>query len=700
MQPKGTNMMLPGSERSLDYRPEPRKKAFWIGLGIIAVVSIAALIWVAYGLSAREKNFEANLKKRLELIAASQVQLFEALIERSVEQANRVINSELFKLYASEIHLVENDVSRIVAGVLPGEEPLDEGLAQLSAQLPMMQNLLVEFTRISGYLSGRVVNRNGTVYLATDSLSTPLRSDQVAIIKSVLEQQESKFGPLQHTEQGLVVEAYLPIFPPEGSGLDRAPVAVLVLAKIVHDRLSAISASDLMEKGERVRMVQKVGQSYQEVVPWLPGQLKTIKSPLPLGSEERLPFAVRPALAGEATVYSIGVPISGPDWWIVIEADYGIAREELRGQQKALTSIAILLILFFGVTFGAVWAVFIGGQERKLAKHFEHLAQEIDKQRQLLDQINNNIEDYIVLYDLQGRFQYVNPAFAKAVDRDPEELIGLDNEAVFGYDSAKRLEYSDQQVLTTQESYIFNEKVYLKSRLHHLQICKAPLKDNHGKVTGIVSVIRDVTELIEVQRLQEQATHKTVEALVRAIEQTDPYLAGHSRLMGVLGVEVAKALNASDVEIATIETAANLCQIGKLFVDRKLLFKAEPLTAEEKKHMEGHIEHAAKVLEGIDFGLPIYEAITQMNETPDGRGYPKGLEGDDIVFTARVLSVVNSFCAMVQPRVYRGARSVSETLSVIEDSIGSYDPRVVDALKEVVHSALGEKLLARYQNNP
>ena len=102
-------------------------------------------------------------------------------------------------------------------------------------------------------------------------------------------------------------------------------------------------------------------------------------------------------------------------------------------------------------------------------------------------------------------------------------------------------------------------------------------------MTGIVSVIRDVTEMVEAQRRQEQATQKTVEALVRAVELTDPYLAGHSRLMRELAAAVTKALNASKLETATVETAANLSQIGKLFIDRNLLFKTEALTAQRRK---------------------------------------------------------------------------------------------------------------------
>ncbi|MDH3454657.1 MAG: PAS domain-containing protein, partial [Desulfuromonadales bacterium] len=642
------------------------------------------------------REFEANLQKRLELMAASQVQLTEALLETAISQANRVINSELFKLYAAEVHLVEGDVSLLVSGPLPGQSAPDEGVAQLAAQLPMMQSLLVEFTRISGYLGARVVNRTGTVYIATDATTTPLRADQMALVNQVLQSQEPKFGPLRNTSLGLILEAFLPIVPPEASGLDKAPVAVLMLSKVVGERIDQMNSSTLLEKGERIRFVQKGAEGYEEVVSALLGKLQSISMPLDMDGKQGLPFATRSALTGQTSVYSIGAPIAGPDWWIIVEADYELSREALRGQQKSLLSIAVLLILFFGVAFGAVWALLVSSQERKVAKYFEQQAEEIEKQRQLLDRINNTISDYIVLKNLQGQYLYVNPAFAEAVGRDPQDLIGLDNEAVFGYDTARRLEHSDQQVLTSGEPLTFNELLYLQSEPHHLQISKVALKDANGKPFGIVSVIRDVTEIVEVQRRHQQATAKTVEALVRAIELTDPYLAGHSRLMGSLGVEVAKALNASDLVIATVETAANLSQVGKLFVDRDLLFKSEALTAAEKEAMEQHAEHAGNVLKDIDFGLPVFDAVYQMNETLDGQGYPHGLKGDEVQLPGRVLAVVNRFCAMVEPRAYRAARSIDETLAILEAGEGAYDQRVVAVLREVVKSSIGEKMLARF----
>lgn len=678
------------------HKPEQRRKAFWIGFAIIVSVAVGAIFWVAWGLQARERQYVANLQKRMELLASSQVQLVETITQVARQQADRVIRSELFRLYAAEIDLVEDDVSRIVAGPLPGH-PLNDELAGLSAQLPMMQSLLIEFTRISGYIGGRVVNRNGTVYIATDATTTPLRPDQAELVKKVLESRQDQVGPLRHSAHGLVMESYMPIFPPGGSAKDALPVAVLILSKAVSDRMSELSSGNrLIEKGESLRLVQQVAGGYEEIVPWLPGELRPVGVPLSLDEGQRLVFTDRNSLSGEKHVYSIGLPIPNMNWWIVAEADYTVAREGLREERRVLISIATLLILVFTVTFGAVWSKLVGNEDRKLAKHFESMAQRIENQRQLLDRVNSTIAESIGLKDLQGRYRYVNPAFAQLSGRSAEELIGLDDEAIFGYDTARRLENSDHQVQTGSELVTISDTVYLQSRQHHLQLSKSPLKDAEGKMTGIVSVIRDVTDMVEAQRRQEQATQKTVEALVRAIELTDPYLAGHSLLMGDLGVEVAKTLGASPLETATVETAANLSQIGKLFVDRTLLFKTDALNAEEKKAMEQHVVHAAKVLHGIDFGLPIYDAIAQMSESPDGSGYPNGVKGDDILLTARILGVVNSFCAMVEPRAYRGARPVAEALKILRESGPAYDQKVVIALESVVNSALGEKLLTKY----
>ena len=111
--------------------------------------------------------------------------------------------------------------------------------------------------------------------------------------------------------------------------------------------------------------------------------------------------------------------------------------------------------------------------------------------------------------------------------------------------------------------------------------------------------------------------------------------------------------------------------------------------------MQDHVAHAATVLRDMDFGLPVLETICQMHERLDGGGYPEGLSGDQIRQSARILGACDVFCARVEPRAYRAGIAPAAALDILEQNSTRYDPDVVSALREVVESVTGEKLLAR-----
>jgi HD-GYP domain-containing protein (c-di-GMP phosphodiesterase class II) len=293
-------------------------------------------------------------------------------------------------------------------------------------------------------------------------------------------------------------------------------------------------------------------------------------------------------------------------------------------------------------------------------------------------------------------YKYVNQAFAAAVGRNVSDVIGLDGPAVFGFDTAKRLNASDQHVLMTGESISITEILWLQSKRYHFQISKTPLRDSGSRTPqGIVSVFRDITQLVETQERSRRMVQQTIDALVRAIEEADPFLGGHSRIMGGLASLMAKQLRLTERDTATIEAAANLSQIGKMFVPRDILLKPGALTAEEKAEMERHVEYARNVLKDIEFDLPVVDAIYQMNERLDGRGYPKGLHGNQISVHAKVLAVANAFTAMAKPRSYRAALPVQEAVSILEKKSDSYDPEIVTALRLVLSTPAGERLVER-----
>ncbi len=671
------------------------RRGLLIGLGFILIATVCAALLVQWSLQRRTDELLDGLNKRLELQSVGRSEVISTWLSGQVKQADRVTQSELFRLYAAEIDLIEEDLSLLLTAALtPDNLKISPEAHQLAAQLPMMQNLLNEFTHYAGFISGRVINRSGQSFIATDANTNPLDQTQMQLAKQTLQKNRPQFSAVSQTGNGLSLQIYLPVLPPLAEDGNPAPVAVLQLTKLVSGKINELLvASPLSDKGERIRLLQRSPRGFEELTPWLPGELSKISQPLNLGEANQLPYAERNEINGQKAVLSIGSKVPELDWWVLVEAEKKTALAPLSHFRRITMSLAGMVVLLMGITLGAFWWRMIGVENHNQAVRFRDLAEKIEAQHELLDGINGNLAEYIGLKDNRGLYQYVNPAFANAIGRQPEDIVGLDDVALFGYDTAKRLEASDNLVIEKHQQTTHREQIYLQSKLHHLRISKVPYKDKQGKLKGIISLYRDITELVEEQDRNQRVVRQAIEALVKTIELKDAYLAGHSRLMCGLSRLIAKSMNASDEVIATVETAAYLSQIGKMFIDPQLFNKPTTLSKEEKQQVEQHVEHAANVLREIDFELPIYQAVYQMNEHLDGSGYPQGLKGDEIDLPARILAVTNSFCAMVKPRSYRPARPKQEILEIFTQNASWYDQQVLQTLQEVAQSHEGEKLL-------
>jgi HD-GYP domain-containing protein (c-di-GMP phosphodiesterase class II) len=83
-----------------------------------------------------------------------------------------------------------------------------------------------------------------------------------------------------------------------------------------------------------------------------------------------------------------------------------------------------------------------------------------------------------------------------------------------------------------------------------------------------------------------------------------------------------------------------------------------------------------------------------MHERLDGKGYPKGLKENEISMTGRILGTCDVFCARLEPRSYRGGLAPDAVLDILTQNAARYDRRVIEALKQVMATVPGEKLVA------
>ena len=126
----------------------------------------------------------------------------------------------------------------------------------------------------------------------------------------------------------------------------------------------------------------------------------------------------------------------------------------------------------------------------------------------------------------------------------------------------------------------------------------------------------------------------------------------HAKRVSVLAGELAKNLSYSHEVIKDIEIGGLIHDLGKLFIDETILYKEEYLSHEEWKTIQGHASIGASLLSFSQYAclIPMAE---QHHERWDGLGYPKGLEGPDIHFSARLISIVDAYDAMTCNRSYQ-----------------------------------------------
>jgi HD-GYP domain-containing protein (c-di-GMP phosphodiesterase class II) len=197
-------------------------------------------------------------------------------------------------------------------------------------------------------------------------------------------------------------------------------------------------------------------------------------------------------------------------------------------------------------------------------------------------------------------------------------------------------------------------------------------------------------DLVMAQRRAQHMVNQTIAVFVRAIEAVDPYLRGQSELTTKLAVALAPRLDKGDeVTLVTLRTAASLSHIGMIQLPRELLTKTEKLTEEERALLRRHVEYARNALEGIEFGIPVMEAISQMYERMDGSGYPAGLKGEQICLNARILAVANTFCALMRPRSYRSALDTQQAIGMLSTAPLKYDLKVIQALVDFLKTEQG-----------
>lgn len=187
--------------------------------------------------------------------------------------------------------------------------------------------------------------------------------------------------------------------------------------------------------------------------------------------------------------------------------------------------------------------------------------------------------------------------------------------------------------------------------------------------------------------LGEDWLDRIADAFALVIDAKSGFTADHSRRVAEVTEAVASELGFDGERLRWLRRAALLHDIGKLGVSNAILDKPDRLTEEEWVHVKRHAQYSEEILARIGPFQELARVAGAHHERPDGRGYPRGLTGDQIGRETRIITVADIFDAITAARPYRGPIPASRALSMMEDECpGAVDRECLDALIRVVRA--------------
>ena len=647
---------------------------------IVLVMFIVSSMWLIFEYVEKERKRDiANWQSRLALVAEIRASAVEDWLSVRKNQLKELTGNASLRLFLSEYANRKN---------------IDKSI--LNAQQGHVRNLLRASVSRFGFA---VKNSNeNQINLNSKSLYglAIFSKDQQMIMSSKgfstsLSHYETTMGEVDKTSEIKIIDVYsagknqsvygfvAPVFQIQGLKSTTLTGFIVVLLDPEVSLYGLLKNRQNVTKSEETLLVNTLGPALRYVSPLSDGF--KIFHQLPDNNNELASsfayhnvggFSEKTDYRGESVLVT-GREIKNSPWRLVQKISSDEALEESNNHQQFLMVTFILLVLFMTAAFIAVW-------RHSTSLRLKKIGQVLETHTELLNAVTDNIQENIVLIDEDSKIIFINPVFAVALNRDINEIKGQRLDSVLGADTVNALKKIKQDEIAS----IVSVEVNQKKRIYHISSNRQSSGEHKG---AILYVLHDISEIKYEQEKREQLGKGIISTLVKAVDMHDPFCANHSVRTREVAFEIGTAMGLSDEQLETLEMAALLANIGKLFVPKEILTKMQALSEDESLQLRKNIDYAVEILSELSFNGPVIEVIAQKNERLDGSGYPAGLKSDEILLEARILAVANAFVAMTSSRAYREGRTINEVENILlQQSISQYDRHVVAALFHIAEN--------------
>lgn len=180
-------------------------------------------------------------------------------------------------------------------------------------------------------------------------------------------------------------------------------------------------------------------------------------------------------------------------------------------------------------------------------------------------------------------------------------------------------------------------------------------------------------KLIEKQVLKGQA----IEKICIALYEKNQKIEEHAQKVGDICQQIGTILGLPEIESSYLKAAGLLHDMGKIVIEEQILNKAGKLSTHEWDEIKRHPELGYRMLSSSYNLVELAEGVLSHHERWDGRGYPRGLKGEEIPMVARILAIADSYAAMTSERVYGQTLSKEEAINEIRKNMATqFDPQI------------------------
>ena len=189
----------------------------------------------------------------------------------------------------------------------------------------------------------------------------------------------------------------------------------------------------------------------------------------------------------------------------------------------------------------------------------------------------------------------------------------------------------------------------------------------------------------ESRNRMQQMNLNIIRSLASTIDAKDRYTSGHSQRVAEYALEISKRMGLSEHDQQIVYYAGLLHDVGKIRVPVEVINKPGRLTDEEFDQIRIHPVSGYHILQGIHEDARIGYGAKYHHERYDGKGYPNGIEGNDIPRISRIIAVADAYDAMASDRSYRSVLPQDTVRNEILKGKGTqFDPEIADVMLQII----------------